>query len=191
MANGVEQPYFLRQVQEVSVGDGTAFLWLHYAASNAPLGLHTDAMRIELLAGSGGAALGSATVVTSVILPFDKWWLRPEGRTLTIDALAARSEEPGALSLPVPLTITLSQNQVITGFAPSTIAVPVTTSVMIQTSSRYNMGKDTAIFDLWTANGVGAGLAPSTMITITDNIVLTAHYAISEKQQVYLPLVIR
>src|SRR5207248_2802544 len=116
------QRYFLSQTQQVGTGTGTAVLALQYAASNAPLGLHTDGLRIEMR----GSTSSRPTILT---LPFDKWWLRPEGRLLSI---TAEINEPGRASTPADITLQLGNGQSIEARAPVTTPVRLCATVKVR-----------------------------------------------------------
>lgn len=185
MANGVDQPYFLGLVQQVGVGSDTAFLVLRYAASSAPPSLHTDALRLELLSSASGQA--PASVIASMVVPFDKWWLRPEVRLLMVDA-QDKGLEP--ISISMPLTITVAGGAVTSGTAPLTMVVPLSATVSVEAPVFFNAVSGPRAFRYWTAEGMLVDSAPSVNLTVGDDTTLIANYT-TPPGLLYIPLITR
>jgi len=152
---------------------------LIYAASNAPLGVQTDALRYELLTGPNGSVITSATV------PFDRWWLRPEARLLTlnaegIDQHVGAHEEVGdatSFSIPIPLTVQIGQGPLMRGNAPLSLPVATGAKVTIQAFSEFRTDRGPLYFSQWLRGSAGAGTDAAITLTLTENTTLTASYS--------------
>jgi len=178
LSHGKELPFFFTQDQQVGIGQGSIVVKLMYAANNPPLGVHTDAIRYELLAQPNGP------IITSTTVPFDRWWLRPEARLLMLDAEGINQdvgahEEGGdatSSSIPIPLTVQIGQRPVMRGNAPLSLPIVSGTKVTIQVASAFKTDQGTLYFSQWVRDSARTGTQAAITLTLTENTTLTASY---------------
>lgn len=166
LRNGEPQPYFLIEGNKARKGDNLAFALLRYAGRDAPLGLQTTSLRVELLRSPEGPVLASETV------DFRKWWARPDARLLTVSSLSAA---PLPESLPVTVKIILD-SRVIEGKAPLTVPIPLGARVAVQVEPNAQTRHGMRSFDAWSLGEMAAKTDPRIDVVVTDNTLLTAHY---------------
>lgn len=163
----VPQPFFLIEGQRAIKGVNLALVQLRYAAARAPIGLYTDSLRLEILRTPNGPVLSSRTV------PFKRWWARLDARLLTVTTSIS---DPGPTSSPVRVSIRVGV-RVIEGISPLTVAVPAGSVVYVQVPRHFESMYRIGYFKRFTNGDRDAGDKSELEITLSDNILLTAHYA--------------
>ncbi|HZS35178.1 MAG TPA: hypothetical protein VFF06_00050, partial [Polyangia bacterium] len=149
-------------------GTDAAALLLWYSAEEAPLGLHTDAVRFEIVKDPnkpGGAPLQSITV------PYDRWWLRPDVRLF---ALTAESSVNTAVRTRVKMQV--DGGSWIDEAPPLAVPVPVGVKVVVRAQESVEvldpndpMASVTARFAGWVQNGKVVAREPEADFIIADN----------------------
>ncbi len=161
------QPFFLIEGQRAIQGVNLALVQLRYAAVDAPTELHTDSLRLEILRTPGGPVLSSR------IVPFERWWARPDARLLTVNAAIS---DPAPTPPPVTVSVRVGA-RVIEGTAPLTVALPLGSTIYVQVTPHFESMYRIAYFNRWTNGDRVTGDKSLLKITVSDNILLTAHYA--------------
>jgi hypothetical protein len=121
LANGVALPFFASEIVEASIGENEAPLSLFYAAANAPLGVHTDAVRFELLVEK------TNRTVASFVVPFDHWWLKSNGRLVSVVArnAAEAARDTTGTALHVRIRVKIDGQPPVSGITPFMVPAPL------------------------------------------------------------------
>jgi hypothetical protein len=115
LADGGVSPYFVREVRDVVSGTHTTNLQVIYGAADAPLGLTTTGLQVEMfIEGAGSSFLVSDC-------PFVKTWRRDNARVLEVRSLWQGEGSP--LQPAVPITLVLSSGAVETHLTPFTLVL--------------------------------------------------------------------
>jgi hypothetical protein len=183
--DGVVQPFFVSKAQRVEPGAGMAQVEVLYVKSEAPLGLHTNGLRV-MVSTTGNAAqrhskqerapssrsnAKKSLMTSSATLRFEKWWVRPEGRLLRIDAQVI---DPSVVSVPVAIEVRIN-GRTIEGQTPLTLPVPQGARVTIDLASTIRVDSRSARLQTWTENGVLAGVDKRLAFTVHANTNVVAH----------------
>lgn len=167
LTDGVPQPYFVTEPQTVRPGSGSARVLVLYAAHDAPLGLRTNQLRVDVTP-SVPSSLGPLTS----ILKFDKWWLRPEGRLVTV---VGRAIDPGPVAIPAPLKVTIDY-QIRASRMPITFPVRAGTRITLMTSPTLTSQQGKWRFLDWTANERLGGAKPMTKMRVAQSTAMVANF---------------
>lgn len=117
LAKGIALPFFASEIVKASVGENEAPLSLFYAAANAPLGVHTDAVRFELFVEK------TQRTVATFVMPFDHWWVKPNGRLLSVAAREELARDNPETSLHVRIRVKTDGQPPVNGTTPFMVPV--------------------------------------------------------------------
>jgi hypothetical protein len=187
--HGIAQTFFVTQRQKITAGSGWVQVQVWYGKTQAPLGLHTDGLRVVITPQGGSAPSTFAKQKSSLpqegnassraklhpfitTLPFEKWWVRPETCLLTVDAQAV---DPLAVSVPVSVKIRVS-DRVVEGRTPMVVPVPRYAHVTVETAPVTPLRGREAHLQSWTDNGALAGTGRTLTLTAGANTKAVAHF---------------
>jgi hypothetical protein len=166
---GVPQRFFITEPQRVGPGGGVVPIQIRYGQDTAPLGLHTDALRVSVVPENRSRD----AQISSTTYEFDYWWLRPEAHLLQIGAGAL---DPGPAQ--IETRINLASDSAVTKRDSGTIEVPVRSgaAITVDVLPRVPLGTRNADFQVWTVNDRLAGTEPRLRLKVEGNTRIVAHY---------------
>jgi len=183
LSGGLVSPYFIRETQTVVTGTHTVHLQVLYAAADAPPGLATDGLRVEMHSGGGGSFADRRCDQV-------KSWRRPDARTLEV-----RTEDRFDEALPfepgLPVQVALSNGAVETHTTPFSIFITQGLTVNLQAPASYYLHGELRPFHLWTTPGhLDVSPVPAFAFVLSDDRTSVARYNALERR-LYLPLLRR
>jgi hypothetical protein len=156
---------------------GTAFLRLFYDDDAPDLSQPTDAVRFDLIA-------EDKTVLASQDAHLDRLWMRPDGRSVTVEAiLRALSRIPAGAKVEVDL----GDGNVLTSEDRLRVAVATGSKVGLAAPAEIETPYGKAVLVAWAVNGVDAGDQPTYGLTVDSDVNITAEYELPEGLEEYPP----
>lgn len=146
IADGVVSPHFIREIASITKsGKGTAILQLIYGAANAPLGLTTNGLRVEM-SGEHGEFMFSRDCQLS------KTWRRDGAYVIEIRAEDIALEGASADAI-IPIKVSQSGRQSATHYTPFTLIVPKGTTITLEAPERRKQHDALRAFHQWSLYG--------------------------------------
>ena len=183
--DGAASPHFIREVQPLVSGTHTVNMQVLYGAADAPPGLQTNGLRVEMAEQNGAGFLFSECHLA-------KAWRRENARAIEVSALddGRGEEEKGRPSIPV--TVTLPGGHTETHLTPFTLAVTQGATLTLQ-APMSRTGHESEIRKLreWYASGVGSspGASKLNLTVAQDTAVVAAYVALDHAA--YMPVISR
>jgi hypothetical protein len=125
LLRGLPLPFFISDLADVSQGENEAPLTLTLAATDAPLGVHADAVRFEIF--SAAEHDHASNVLASNAQPIDIWWLQPHAHLLEVQAL-----DTNGVPVRAKVRITGERHSVLEEITPFAVPVPHNARVEVQ-----------------------------------------------------------
>ncbi len=180
--DGAVNDFFIRETHGVTVGQHTINLQVIYDSQDAPPGLYTNGVRVEVYDGGG--------TIFYKDCDFIKTWRRDDARSLEVRA-EDLVEEGAAAQTIAPVTVTLSSGLVLTHETPFTFVFTQGLTVTLQAPNYRIHGDELRALHYWTLLGHSDNSQTSTFkFTLSDDTAAVVRY-LALDHRVMLPLVLK
>ena len=182
-AQGQTSPYFVREIQQVISGTHATNLQVLYEAADAPPGVTTDGLRVEMFPQGGGSFLSHECHAS-------KTWRRDDARVLEVRA-EDLVEEGGTGTALVPIQISLSNGAVETRQTPFSVAITQGLGITLEAPRVRTEHDELRVVHVWRKLGHDEiSTSPSFTFTLNDDSTAVVSYIMLEAR-IFLPNVLR